>query len=556
MSRFRAARFFSLLLLCLACRERPLPPVSTAAAVDDTRPQDGGTIVRRLEADIATLNPLLISSSYEHYVNFFLFEGLLQYDASLDVIPALAQKWEVSPDGKEYTFHLNPAAMFSDRTPVRAADVLFTLRKVADPASEAVQLASQFEQLDLGRTRVVDDRTIIVAFKEALAPQLGWFTALRIVPEHIYASSKDFKTAFESNVVGSGPYRLVRRVPGQEVVLERRPDYWGKIRPHLQTIVFKVISDDATAWNAVKRGDVDESQIKADVWSRESTRPELTRYIDFRRFYTLNYNYIPWNERDPLFADKRVRRALAQCINLESIVKNLYNGTARVMNGPFTPDQWAYNPEVPVIQYNPQEAKRTLNSLGWLDTDGDGVLDKNRKPFRFDLLMPAGSAISGQLAQLIQSELKNIGIDMKIVSLDGNAFMERVLGGKYQAATLSWELDPDPDPYTLFHSSQAPPHGYNFVFYASPEADKLMDAGHRELDHGKRVALYRQLHAVLAQDQPYTWTVQVSVKWALNKRLRNVKESKGWGFFNFAPGPLDWWIPANMRTHDRPVPTK
>ena len=548
--RFRTAISSALLLLCLACggERRVAPPTATRAA-DDSKPQDGGTIVRRLESDVSSLNPLLITSLYDHYVSFYLFEPLLQFDASLTPVPGLAEKWEISADGKEYTFHLNPKAMFSDGTPVRAADVLFTLKKIIDPASEAVQIAGQFDQLDLQKTRAVDDHTLIIGFKEALAPQLSWFYSVRVIPEHVYASG-DFKTAFDKTVVGTGPYRLARRDPGREIVLERRSDYWGT-KPYLQTIIFRVIADDATAWNAVKRGDVDESQIKSDVWLNESGRPELKRYIDFRRFYTLNYNYFPWNEHDPLLADKRVRRALAQCINLESIVKNLYHGTARAMNGPFTPDQWAYNPEVAVIQYNPPEAKRVLNSLGWMDTDGDGVLDKDHKPFRFEMIVPAGSVISAQLAQHAQSEFKNIGVDMKITMVDGNAFMERVLTGNFQAATLNWELDPDPDPYNLYHSSQTPPHGYDFVFYSNPEADKLIEAAHRETDRAKRTALYRQLHAVLAEDQPYSWLVNVSLKWAVNKRVHGVKEGKGWGLFNWVPGPFDWWIPADQRTHDR-----
>jgi len=129
--------------------------------------------------------------------------------------------------------------------------------------------------------------------------------------------------------------------------------------------------------------------------------------------------------------------------------------------------------------------------------------------------------------------------------------MGRVLGGSFQATSLNWELDPDPDPYNILHSSQTPPHGYNFVYYSNPEADKLIEAGHREIDRSKRVAIYRQLHALLADDQPYTWLVQVSVKWGINKHVRGVQESKGWGLFNFVPGPLTWWIPRDQRTHDR-----
>jgi len=549
----RKAAAVLLLVVCLACRERQLPPVS-ATAPDESKPQAGGTVVRRLDADVSTLNPVLITTKYDHYIARYLFEPLLQYDSTLEVAPGLAEKWEIAPDGKAYTFHLDPKAHFSDGTPVRAADVLFTLKKIIDPASEAVQIAGQFDRLDLAKTRIVDDRTIVIAFTEALAPQLSWFFSVRVIPEHVYAAG-DFKTAFDRQIVGTGPYKLVRRVPGQEILLERRDDYWGT-KPYLQRILFKLITDDATAWNAVKRGDVDETQVPSEIWARESGRPELKKYLEFRRFYTLNYNFVPWNLRDPLLSDKRVRRALAMCIDLESVVKNLYRGTARAMSGPFTPDQWAYNPDVPVIKYDPQEAKRILNSLGWLDTDGDGWLDKNKKPFRFEMIIVAGNIASGPFSQLFQAELKNIGVDMKISQLDGNTFMERILGSNFQAAVLNWELDPDPDPYALFHSSQMPPRGYNFIGYSNPAADKLIEAGHREVDRSKRVAIYRQLHALLADEQPYTWTIQVSVKWALNKRLHNVKESKGWGLFLWTPAELDWWIPADARTHDRQPPTK
>lgn len=549
VSRFRTALIVAPLLLCLACRERPLPPV-TASAVDDAKPQDGGTIVRRLDADVSTLNPLLITTKYDHYISRYLFDPLLQYDSQLEVAPGLAEKWEVSPDGKEYTFHLNPAARFSDGTPVRASDVLFTLKKLVDPTTEAVQFAGQFEQADLAKTRVIDDRTIVIAFKETLAAQIIWFFNLRVLPEHVYGTG-DFKTAFDRQIVGTGPYKLTRRTARQEVLLERRDDYWGP-RPHLQKILFKVITDDSVAWNALKRGDIDEMQVPSEIWIRESLRPELKKYLDFRRFYSLNYNFVPWNLKDPLLGDKRVRRALAMCIDLESVVKNLYHGTARAMSGPFTPDQWAYNPDVPVIKYDPQEAKRILNSLGWLDTDGDGWLDKNKKPFRFEMVVVAGNIASGPFSQLFQAELKNIGVDMQISAIDGNSFMERVLGGNFQAAILNWDLDPDPDPYSLFYSSQVPPRGYNFIGFSSPKADQLISAGHRELDRAKRVAIYRELHALLADEQPYTWTIQVSQKWAINKRVRGVKESKGWGLFLWNPGETDWWIPANQRTHDGP----
>ena len=545
VNRFRLLiAIFLLALGATTCkREQALPPLP--AVVDDTTPVQGGTVLRRLSGDVSTLNPIVSATKWDRLVAYYLYTPLIHLDVNLQPIPGLAEKWEISPDGKQYTFHLNPKATFSDGTPLRASDVLFTLKKIIDPASEAAQIAGGFEKLDLATTRVVDDHTIVVGFKEVQAPQIIRFNDVMPLPEHVYAQG-DFRGGWAERAVSCGPYTLVRRVPGKEIVLQRRKDWWGP-PVYIDTVLFKVINDDKTAWSAMQRGDIDETYISSDVWQMESRRPELQKTIDFRRFYMLTYNFLPWNNRHPILGDRRVRRALAMCIDLQSVINNLYHGTARAMNGPFTPDEWAYNPDVPVIQYNPLEAQRILNSLGWTDTDHDGILDKDGKPFKFDMIIPGGNAISSPFAQLFQSELKKIGVQMNIVSLDTSAFMQRVTSGNFESADLAWDLDPDPDPFALFHSSQFPPAGQNIVFYSNPEADRLIEAERRELDLKKRIPIFRRLHEVLANDQPYTWTLQVSMKWAVNKRLRNVNESKGWGLNLWYPGELGWWIPKRFQ---------
>ncbi len=322
----------------------------------------------------------------------YLFTPMVYFDQNLRCIPALAEKWDISADGKIYTFQLNKNATFSDGTRVLPSDVIFTLKKIVDPEMEAAQVADGFEELDLANTRVVDDRTVAVAFKKPLASRLIRFNNVLVLPEHVYGKG-NFKTDFTSRAVGSGPYRLVRRVPGQEILLQLRSDYWGP-KPYLQNVLFKVIIDATTAWNALKHNDVDETMISSDVWLRESRRPELVKAVDFLRFYTLNYNYVAWNGRNPLFADKRVRRALGMCIDLPSIINNMYHGTARAMNGPFTPDEWAYNPAVPVLPFDPVGAKRLLNDAGWFDSKNTGVLERDGKPFKFDMYVFAGGATS------------------------------------------------------------------------------------------------------------------------------------------------------------------
>ena len=540
------------LTLAVGCGRETPAPQSATTAVDENTPQDGGTLIRRLPADVATLNPVIPTSRYDRLVMNYIFTPLVALDIDLKPSPGLAMAWDISADGLNYVFHLDPKATFSDGTPVRASDVLFTFKKIVDPTTEAAQVAAGFDRIDMTRTRVIDDHTIAVGFKEAFAPQLTKFNDVLVMPEHVY-SRGDFKSGYNFNAVGSGPYKLVRRVAEQEIVLERREDFWAR-KPYLKTVIFKPIIDYNTGWNALKRGDIDETELTSDIWTMNSTRPELQKDIEFRRFYYLSVNTIAWNNRGAILSDRRVRRALAQCVDLKSVIKNLYYGTARAMNGPFTPDQWAYNPTVPVIEFDPIAAQHTLNSIGWLDTDHDGVLDKDHKPLKIDLLIFTGNPTSQQFGQLLQSELKKIGVVMTLSPMEPTALLQRILAGNYDSAYLSWDLDPDPDPYGLLHSSQWPPHGQNVVFYKNPETDALIDAGRKEFNQSKRADIYRRLHEVVAADQPYTWTLQVSVKWGINKRVRGVKESKGWGLFLWYPGEFDWWIPASKRVHDAPPP--
>jgi peptide/nickel transport system substrate-binding protein len=542
----RSTGLVLLLFLVLGCRQEAATRAAGPAIASDETPQQGGTLVRRLDGDVTSLNPIIGNSSYELDVTRMLFTPLLQLDQNLDLIPGLVDKWDISGDGRLYTFHLNAQATFEDGVAVRASDVLFTLRKIVDPTSEAPQLAATFEGIDWTRTAAVDDHTVNVAFKEPRAGQLYAFV-LDVLPEHVY-SKGDFKTGWASRAVGNGPYRLLRRVPDKEILLERREDYWGT-KPYLRRILFKIVVDDNTAWNAMKRGELDETLVTSDQWQLEGGSPQVQRVMDIRRFYTLSYNCIPWNNRDPILSDRRVRRALAMCLDRKSIIANIFHGTARVMTGPFTPDQWAYNPNVPSIEYDPEGALKLFQQAGWGDSDGDGVLDKEGKPLEIEMLVAAGKSGTVPLVEVYQSELKQIGVRLKVVSVDPAVMIQRILKGDYQAAYMGWDVDPDPGGilFPMFHSSQFPPAGQNIVFYSNPEVDQLIIAGRDEMNRSKRMAIYQHLHEVLAADQPYFWAVQVSAKWAVNRRIHNVRESRGNGLFNWYPGPLEWWIPAEQQ---------
>jgi peptide/nickel transport system substrate-binding protein len=542
-----------LLLAAPACRrEGPYPSKNGAEVTDSAGIQDGGTLVRRLEDDVGSLNFVLMKTDYEKQVLSYLHDPLLDLDADMRLVPALARSWEVAPDGKTYTFHLDPRANFSDGSKVLASDVVFTLRAIVNPATQSAQYAALFEGLDIAKTVALDPLTVQVVFNTARASQLSAFN-IPVLPEHVYGKG-DFRRDFNEKVVGSGPYVLARRQRGSQILLERRENYW-RTRPYIRRILFKIISDEAVAWNAMKRGDIDEIRVSSDHWNFDRNDPQVQKVMDLRRFYGLDYNFIPWNNRDPLLSDKRVRKALSMCLDRSSLIKDLYYGTARIITGPFTPDQWAYNPAVPPVEFNIAGARQLLGQAGWRDTDGDGILDRGGKPLEIEFLVRGGNKTSEQLAQIYQATLKQAGVLLKITPTDQATYFERFTTGKYQGAIFAWDLDVDPDPFPYFHSSQIPPNGENYVYYSNPAADRLMEQARQELDFQKRVQLYQQLHAILAEDQPYTWIVQVSTKWAVNHRVRNMKEAKGLGLFLWYPGPLDWWIPADARSHEK-LPTQ
>lgn len=527
-----------LLVLLAACdRERPAPPppAPTTTQATDTGPRAGGRLVRRLEADVNTLNPLLQSTEDERQVLQYLFDPMIDFNQELEPIPGTIARWEILDGGKTYVMHIDPRAKFSDGQPVTAADVIFTLETIGK--GDSPQFAAWFDALDLEKTQAIDDRTVRVAFREARVPQLMSFN-IAVLPKHVYSKGKLDQVRA---VVGNGPYVLERRETGKGITLKRNDNYWRE-KPHIDSVVFRVIEDDTVAWNALRRGDVHVARLNNDAWMRVKDDPAVKERIVFHDRYEFMYNCLPWNLEDPLFQDVRVRRALAMAYDVDTIIKRIYHGNARAISGPFPADSWAYNQNVHPIPYNPQGAAALLASAGWVDSNKDGVLDRDGKPFAFELLIAAGSAVSSDQSQIYQDALKRIGVQMTIRPAEGAAFFERILKGDYQAAFLAWTVDPDPDPYPLFHSTQLPPAGLNIVHYANPEADRLLERGRTEFDRARRTEIYHQFHELIAADQPYLFMMQVGLKWGVDKRVQNVRTAKGVGLFLWNPGPFGWWM--------------
>lgn len=520
-------------LSVLACRQAEQRKKSIGAGV----PAAATTLTRRLETDAATLNYLLQTSDYERWVLQYLYDPLIDLDQNLQPIPGTAKSWDVSKDGKVYTLHLDPDTTFSDGTPVLASDVVFTLRKVID--DQSVQFSGFFEGLDLAQTIAVDPHTVRVVFK---MPRVArWYAFnIAVLPEHVYGKG-DFKTAFNDTVIGNGPYKLVGRERGRSILLQRRDDY-RRTKPAIDTILFKVITDPATSWNALKRGEVDEMRVTAEIRNANKGNSAVRDRFAFYDAYPLTYNCIAWNNSDPVLRDARVRRAFSLALDRRGIIEHLYYGKARPISGPFTPDQWAYNSQVASDPYDLKRAASLLDTAGWRDSNGDGIRDRNGRKLSVEVLIAANDTSARAQSQLLQAALAQIGVDMSIGVREGTSLFDAIMKGNYQGAFMAWSVDPDPDIYSLFHSKATPPAGMNVVHYANAAVDKLIEASQTEFDTTKRREIFHRLHAVLANDQPYTWTVQAAQNWAVNRRIQGVKVSKGFGLFGWYPGPLEWTV--------------
>ena len=527
-----------------ACVQRERPAGERSREPVAVAPEPGGTLLRRLSLDVNTLNLLIHTNESEKTVLSYLYDPLLDLNADAELIPALAERWEVSADGRTYTFHLHPRATWSDGKRVRGSDVVFTLNKIVDPATQSAQYSGLFEGLDRQKTRALDDTTVQVAFKQARASQKYAFN-IGIIPQHIYGSGSMTKD-HNWTAVGNGPYVLSRREAGKDILLTRNNNYWRE-KPYLDRILFTVLPNDSVAWNAMKRADIDETRITSDFWRNERNNPEVRDTMDIHRFYSLGYNFIGWNNRDPILRDKIVRRALSMSLDRRKIMNNLYFGTARLITGPFTPDQTAFNPAVKPIEFDLAGARQLLESVGWRDSNKDKVLDKNGRKLEIEVIFQAGNAPSVQQGQILQNDLGSIGVKVNLTPLDAASLIPRVLGGNFQGVFLSWNLDLDPDLYSLFHSSQYSPEGQNFVFYGNAEVDRLIEQSRVEPDQKKRTEMHHRLHAILAEDQPYTWTFQVSEKWGVNRRVHDVRATNGLGLFWWYPGSLQWWIPIGQQ---------
>ena len=430
-------------------------------------------------------------------LDFLTFLPLAKLNERGELEGHLARSWEHSSDHRGYTFHLRTDVVWDDGVPVTAHDVKFTLELLGHPD------VAEYAGIE---ATVVDDSTVRIR-----ADKPGYISDIVYYPRHLLEKldPADFwEWQFWTNPVGNGPYRFVQYVPETMMEFEANPDYYG-VRPRIERVILKFVGEagltELLAGNVDIVGDADLGQIP-----RVAGDPRFRAYVQAFP----GARAIQWKVSHPLFADRRVRRALTLALDRRELLRFLKLPLELpITDGVFTERQFRRGEWPEPLPFDPEQSKTLLESAGWVDRDADGIREKDGRPFRFTASVLNGSSMD-RIAVYVQAQLRRVGVRMDVQLVERAAMWEKLRTGDFEA----W-----------IHIDQAPPdrqqrnHGRgNAAGYDNSEAFDVIDqievtANPEEVD-----SLYRRLTEIYRVDPPFTRLIPLTADWFVHRRIRGL----------------------------------
>ncbi len=515
-----------------------------------TEVDPSGTLRRQVASDPPGLN-ILASNNAADLAELYRYIGSrLAYQSPWspdDWYPDLATKIVRSDDGLTYDVYLRkgvqwqaPAVDLKDPRhawlaaphEVVADDFLFTLEVIQNPqvVGRAASLRTYFESWD--RIEVVNDHHFRVHFRENLYINHSILLGdLHPTPRWLYMYDEDgqkFDDAtwgdkqnshwYNQKGIGTGPYRFVSWEPGVKMSFVANPTYHlSKCFPaNFAGIEISVLKDQAAWLRYLAKGNLDYTQVQPSQYVSELKGKEP--YLGEERLNLLvhqeaSFFYFGWNMARPLFQDKRVRRALTQALDRQGLVDGVFGGLGTVTSGPFDQSNPCYDQSIEPWPYDLEAAAKLLDEAGWKDTDGDGLRDKvidgKKVPFEFTMVIYGGSTEYETLARVYGEALQRIGIRMTPQPLEWAAQLKKNAERDFDAYSGAWVPSWEIDLFQIWHSSEADkPQSSNYVSFRNPEGDRIAEELRREFDPQKRIELCHQFHALVHDEQPYTFFYQ------------------------------------------------
>ena len=505
----------------------------------------GGKMNRAISVEPPNLNTIICNEATAHVLSSLCTAGLAERNwENPDIFePMIAESWQISPDRKVFTIKLKKGVKYNDFTDpvtgvhhrdveVTSHDFKFTVDVRKDEKVNCAHLKSYYQ--DLEKIEVINDYEFKVYWRKPFYGAVAITLALQPLPRHFYAPDGKFDgEKFNSDhlrnkmVVGAGPYRLHKWEKAKKLVFKRNQNYFGTsygIAPPLEELNFDIISLPGTRYQALISGRIDNMSLTPEQWiKRTPTAQFKAAKLRRERYLVPQYTYIGYNQKNPLFQDRLVRRALTHLVDRKRICRDIYHDLAEVAVTPFFPESRFADKNLKPWEYSPAKAKELLSRAGWKDVDGDGILEKDGRKFRFTMLQIASHPTQQKLMPLLKEEFAAAGIDMSIQVIEWSNYLQRLDNRSYDACCLGWASNFDPDMYQVWHSSQMVQGGSNHISYRNSELDRLIEDMRGEFDPAKRIELAHRIGRIMHEDQPYTFLVWPYSLVAVSDKFENLK---------------------------------
>ena len=454
-----------------------------------------------------SLHPFFAENMVSERMLELVFDSLVGEDKYGKFEGHLAESWEVAKDRMSVTFTMRQGAQWHDGQPVTAADVVFTVQAAKDPKTKFFQ-KSVFEYIK--DVKQVGDRQVRFEFNMPLSNPLSKF-AWKVLPKHKFGGTALKATdAFASAPVGSGPFKVVKAT-GKQVKFKKFGSYYRPV--HIDGVFMQQIPDRNNQLELLQLGGLD-----AVILVRPKDVPELERVrsVKLYPYSTVNWWYIAYNMANPALQEAEVREAITFALNrIDLLMAHL--GTGDILSGPFTQASPFYNWEVKPRPYDPKRAMALLEGLGFQKKGS--YFKKGGKPLRFTLLVEKGGQEIRGLCLDIQSQLKQVGVKLKVKFEDAAKFNEMVFKKRqFDMVLHKWSFKRFENLYPLFHTSGS----RNFVGFSNPTVDTLLDRSRAARDAESLRKFYQGLHKELHRDLPYTFLWSLNARTAVASKYRNV----------------------------------
>ncbi|MCL2484509.1 MAG: peptide-binding protein [Endomicrobia bacterium] len=506
--------------------------------LDDSAPVYGDAFIIASLSDASFLNPILASDTSSSMVLDKLFNGLVKYDKDLNLTGDLAESFEVSKDGLEIIFKLRKNVKWHDGVPFTAKDVRFTYEVLIDP-NVKTPYSSNFTIIK--DFQIIDDYTVKILYDKPFAPNLERW-GMQIIPKHIFEGQDINTAAANRKPVGTGPYKFKSWQTDQKIVLEANPDYFEG-RPYIDRYIIRIVPDQAVQFLELRKQSLDAVALTPDQWYA---------YDSFFKFYNkfrqpvFAFTYLGFNMKRKPFDDKNFRQAMQLAINKKDIIDGVLLGTGKEAIGPYPPQSWAFNPNIAESEYNLQKAAAMLKELGFEDIDNDGWLEYLGKKFEFTITTNQGNKQRELTAQIVQQQLKKIGIKANIRIIEFSTFVNQYIAKReFDAVIMGWSLSFDPDQFLLWHSSQTAPREYNFLSYNNPRVDRLYEKARAVFDVETRKKMYYEIQEIMAEDLPCIFLYYPDSMQAVHKRFKGIEPAPIGIMYNF----IEWWVPKSQQRY-------